>query len=396
MTRTDSTKLRGQLVADLEARKLIRSERVREAFLAVPRELFVPEFAAREGLQSVYRDKAIPTRFGARGIPLSSSSQPAIMALMLEQLELEEGMRVLEVGAGSGYNAALLALLVGRRGRVVTVDVDEDIAADARRALREGGYRVRVVHADGRAGFPDDAPYDRIVVTASSDAVPWAWFEQLADDGLLEVPLRLSAIGGEAIPVLRKRRGGFRSLRAVLGGFMPLRGAEQGSPSKLPREPCLTVTDFSRDTPESMLQLTGAALATLSQPAKRRLVATALGESRRRGLGLRADHGALGLYIALRLPRSKLVSGYPEFGLGSISRDGASLALIQLTRPDQLKVDSLRVFGGDEAADLLLERVSEWARRGRPAESDAQITVTYDEHRSRVSVRWPEGSPEVR
>jgi protein-L-isoaspartate(D-aspartate) O-methyltransferase len=396
MTRVDSTKLRGQLVADLEARTLIRSERVREAFLAVPRELFVPEFAAREGLESVYRDKAIPTKFGAQGIPLSSSSQPAIMALMLEQLELEEGMRVLEVGAGTGYNAALLSLLVGKRGRVVTVDVDADIAADARRALREGGYRVRVVHADGRAGFPADAPYDRIIVTASADTVPRAWFEELADDGLLEVPLRLSAIGAETIPVLRKRRGGFRSLRAVPGGFMPLRSVDEGSPFKLPREPCLTVTDFSRDTSESMLQLTGAALGTLSQSAKRRLVATALGESRRHGLGLRADHAALGLYLALRLPGSKLVSGYPEFGFGAISRDGASLALIRLTRPDQPKVDSLQVFGGDEAAELLLERVLEWARRGRPTESDARITVTYKNHRSRVFVGWPAGSQEAR
>jgi protein-L-isoaspartate(D-aspartate) O-methyltransferase len=94
----DSTKLRRQLVGELERRELIRSERVRDAFLAVPRELFVPGFAAREGLEAVYRDEAIPTKHGEHGVPLSSSSQPAIMALMLEQLELEEGMRVLEVG----------------------------------------------------------------------------------------------------------------------------------------------------------------------------------------------------------------------------------------------------------------------------------------------------------
>jgi protein-L-isoaspartate(D-aspartate) O-methyltransferase len=147
MSRAESAKLRRRLVADLERRELIRSERIREAFLAVPRELFVPDFAAQEGLEAVYRDEAILTKEGEHGVPLSSSSQPAIMALMLEHLELEEGMRVLEIGAGTGYNAALLSLLVGKRGQVVSVDVDAQVAAGARRALRENGYRVRVVHA---------------------------------------------------------------------------------------------------------------------------------------------------------------------------------------------------------------------------------------------------------
>jgi protein-L-isoaspartate(D-aspartate) O-methyltransferase len=386
MPGADSTKRRGQLVAKLERRKLIRSDPVREAFLAVARELFVPEFAAREGLEAVYRDEAIPTKHGEYGLPLSSSSQPAIMALMLEQLDLEEGMRVLEVGAGTGYNAALLSLLVGSRGRVVTVDVDRQIAAEARRALRDGGFRLRVVHADGRAGFAQAAPYDRIIVTASADAVPRAWFEQLADDGLLEVPLRLTAAGAQAIPVLRKTRDGFRSLRAVCGGFMPLRGAGEGGVLP-PREPCLNVTDFNGDRSEPIFQLNGAALATLSRPAKRRLLAIALGEPRRRPLGLRADHGALGLYLSLTLPRSRLVSCFP--GVGAISRDGGSLALVEPARPNRPTVDSLKAYGGSEAEELLLERVQDWARRGRPAESDVKITVTYERNQSRLGLRWP-------
>jgi protein-L-isoaspartate(D-aspartate) O-methyltransferase len=390
MLRTaDSTKLRGQLVAELERRKLIQTERVREAFLAIPRELFVAEFAAREGLRAVYRDEAILTKRGEHGVPLSSSSQPAIMALMLEQLELEEGMRVLEVGAGTGYNAALLSLLVGTRGRVVTVDIDAQIAAEARRALRDGGYRVRVVHADGRAGFSRTAPYDRIIVTASAEAVPHAWFEQLADDGLLEVPLRLTSAGAQAIPVLRKTRGGFRSLRAVCGGFMPLRGADDDGGGEPPREPCLVVSDLSRERSEPLLQLSGAALATLSQTARRRLLATALGESRRRRFGMRADHGALGLYLSLTLPKSRLVSSFPKFGIGAISRDGGSLALIELARPDRPEVESLKAYGGNEAEEFLLERVREWARRGRPAESDLKIKVTYEKDPSGLALRWP-------
>jgi methyltransferase of FxLD system len=395
MARTaDSTKVRGQLVAELERRKLIRSERVRDAFLAVPRELFVPDFAAREGLAAVYRDEAILTKCNEHGIPLSSSSQPAIMALMLEQLELEEGMRVLEVGAGTGYNAALLSLLAGERGRVVSVDVDAQIAAEARRVLSERGYRVRVVHADGRAGFAQAAPFDRIIVTASADAVPRAWFEQLTDDGLLETPLRLNSSGGQAIPVLRKTPRGFRSLRVLCGGFMPLRGADEDGSGVPPRDACLNVTYLGRDVREPLLQLDGAALATLSRPAKRRLLATALGAPRKRRLGLRADHGALSLYLSLTLPKGRLVTSFP--GIGAISRDGASLALIEPARPDRPKVDLLKAYGGTEAEEFLLERVGEWARRGRPGEPDLKITVTYGEDQSRLSVRWPPSSREPR
>jgi hypothetical protein len=144
------------------------------------------------------------------------------------------------------------------------------------------------------------------------------------------------------------------------------------------------------------LQLSGAALATLTRPAKRRLLATALGEPRRRRLGLRADHGALILYLSLRLPKSRLVSSFPNFGIGAISRDGGSLALVELVRRDRPKVDSLKAYGGSEAEEVLLECVREWARRGRPAESDIEITVSYEQGQSRLALRWPPISHEPR
>jgi protein-L-isoaspartate(D-aspartate) O-methyltransferase len=136
VTGDGAKQLRERLVATLERRKLIQSARVREAFLAVPRELFVSQFATREGLEAVYLDAAILTKQNEYGIPLSSSSQPSIMALMLEQLDIQDGMRVLEIGTGTGYNSALLSVLVGRRGHVASVDVDARIAAEARRVLR--------------------------------------------------------------------------------------------------------------------------------------------------------------------------------------------------------------------------------------------------------------------
>jgi protein-L-isoaspartate(D-aspartate) O-methyltransferase len=133
--------------------------------LAVPREIFVPEFAAHRGLEAVYRDEAIMTKRDVGGMPVSSSSQPAIMASMLERLDLREGQSVLEIGAGTGYNAALLAEIVGPEGRVVSVELDPELAKRSGLALRRAGYRAKVVVGDGHDGWAPQAPYDRIIVT---------------------------------------------------------------------------------------------------------------------------------------------------------------------------------------------------------------------------------------
>src|SRR5438309_12058143 len=110
------------LVASLETNGTLSDQRVAAAFRAVLRHDFLPGHA----LKDVYEDTAIMTKFGERGVAVSSSSQPAIMAIMLEQLRVGPGQRVLEIGAGTGYNAALLARLAGSEGRVVTLDFDED------------------------------------------------------------------------------------------------------------------------------------------------------------------------------------------------------------------------------------------------------------------------------
>src|SRR5688500_4168685 len=157
------------------------------AFLAVPREAFVPEWVPRVGLDGIYRPE-VPhaTKTDPTGQPISSSSAPSIMAPMLQALDLHPGHRVLEIGAGTGYNAALLAHLVGPKGKVVSVELEPDIARTARTVLRSLDVRARVVAGDGHLGFAAGAPYDRIIVTAASSAVPRAWFDQLADGGLLE------------------------------------------------------------------------------------------------------------------------------------------------------------------------------------------------------------------
>jgi protein-L-isoaspartate(D-aspartate) O-methyltransferase len=119
--------------------------------------------------------------------PTSSSTAPEGMIAMIDALQLEPGMRVLEIGTGSGYNAAVLAHMVGAHN-VTSVEVDPALAEHARRALERAGYPVRVVTGDGARGHAPCAPYDRVVVTASVHTLPYAWVEQTKPGGLIVVP----------------------------------------------------------------------------------------------------------------------------------------------------------------------------------------------------------------
>jgi protein-L-isoaspartate(D-aspartate) O-methyltransferase len=359
---------------------------VRRAFLTVPRDLFVPEKVAAAGLESAYLDEAIPTKFGDTGMPMSSSSQPAIMAEMLERLALEPGLRVLEIGAGTGYNAALLTEIVGPRGRVDTVDIDRDTARRARRALHEGGYPAKVSVADGRNGYPAQAPYDRIVVTASAGTVPRAWFDQLVDGGIVVVPLRLrEAAGAHVVASLEKHENGLRSRSLVGGGFMPLRDAgDSGLP---PSMRSIVVSDLTGDRPRPLQQLSGIALAALSDAAKRRLVATSLEPARKLPLGARADASTLISYLSLMLPASRAVTTIPVWGVGVIARDGRSLAYV-VGGPHTPTLSAVQAHGDARAEDELLGAVERWTAAGRPTLDDLSISVRYDGDAPIVSWRY--------
>jgi protein-L-isoaspartate(D-aspartate) O-methyltransferase len=222
--------MRRRLVAHLRRAGYVRDRQVMEAFLTVPREAFLPELAERSGLGAVYRDEAIVTRRDTtNNAPLSSSSQPAIMALMLEMLDVRAGHRVVEIGAGTGYNAAILALLAGDQGLVVSIEIDVETALAAARGLREIESAALVVVADGIEGLPGFAArgrwVDRWMVTASTKSVPRPWHDQLVPGGRLVVPLRLSdeADRAHAVAALVKVTDGFDSVAVTPGGFMPLR-----------------------------------------------------------------------------------------------------------------------------------------------------------------------------
>ena len=172
------------LIDDLTRRGSIRSDDVRDAMLQVDRRDFLPPAAATEA----YADAPVVLQVDAGGRPISTMSQPTMVALMLEQLQVRPGDHVLEIGTASGYNAALLAVLVGGTGGVVTIELDEELAARAAASL-SGRSNVQVVVGDGRFGHRPGAPYERVIVTAGSEAVAPAWHDQLAAGGRLVVPL---------------------------------------------------------------------------------------------------------------------------------------------------------------------------------------------------------------
>ncbi|MEV6233581.1 methyltransferase domain-containing protein [Saccharopolyspora shandongensis] len=126
---------------------------------------------------------------GATGLrPSSSCSKPSLVADMLDALDVRLGHRVLEIGGGTGWNAAELATRVGPRGQIVSIEVDPDVAAAERQALRTGGYDVVVITADGLAGHAREAPYDRVIGTAAVRAIPRAWIDQAHPRGVIVTP----------------------------------------------------------------------------------------------------------------------------------------------------------------------------------------------------------------
>jgi protein-L-isoaspartate(D-aspartate) O-methyltransferase len=211
--------LRAAMVRELRRQHAIRSEPVAAAFAAVPRHVF----ARGEQLDKAYAPEGvIEAKRGPDGLVLSVMSAAHLQAVMLEQAAIEPGMRVLEVGSG-GYNAALIQELVGQSGQVTTVDIDADITHRAEACLHAAGYDgVNVVLADAEGGVPENAPYDRILVTASAWDIPPAWISQLTEQGMLIVPLRLR---GLTRSIAFGRDGdGLVSRDYCLARFVPMQG----------------------------------------------------------------------------------------------------------------------------------------------------------------------------
>jgi protein-L-isoaspartate(D-aspartate) O-methyltransferase len=213
--RESEDEMRRRMVAtQIEARG-VADAAVLEAMRRVPRHLFVPE-AERPG---AYDDTPLPIGYG------QTISQPFIVAYMTDLLDAGPGLRVLEIGTGSGYQAAVLAD-VGCE--VYSIEIVPELAERARRTLAELGYaRVQVRHGDGYLGWPEEAPFDRVILTAAPPAVPDALIEQLAVGGVLIAP-----VGGQLeqmLTIVRKTEAGPVTRETIPVRFVPMVPGGSGS-----------------------------------------------------------------------------------------------------------------------------------------------------------------------
>jgi protein-L-isoaspartate(D-aspartate) O-methyltransferase len=336
MTMTAPSSADGQRarMVDRLAEQVHPGEETLSAFRKVPRHVFLPDV----DLDRVYNGSAIPTRYNEKGEPISSSSEVAIMALMLDALRLERGQRVLEIGAGTGYNAAILAELVDAEN-VVTVELDPEIADEARAHLRTSGYEaVRVEAADGWMGSPGNAPYSRLELTASTSDISPHWVDQLEEGGVLVAPLLLRP-NAQALVALRKRGKMLESLSVFPGGFMALRGI--GATGFQVHEVGSWQVTSSQALDDDRL------LALLQEPPSLELAEPASW----------SDLAMLAIADENSLALSR--KGSPAYSNGFIANDGRSLAFVEWTggvlSPRLLVIS----YGGREALDQLRRRMAE-------------------------------------
>jgi protein-L-isoaspartate(D-aspartate) O-methyltransferase len=196
------------LALDIRGRG-IRDERVLEAMRRVPRQAFVPS----EYADKAYADHPLPIGAG------QTISQPYIVALMTELLEVKEGDRVLEIGTGSGYQAAILAELTPH---VYTIEIIRTLAERAEKTLRRLGYdTVKVKTGDGYLGWPEHAPFDGIIVTCAPDEVPQPLRDQLAEGGRMVIPVGPQWTS-QTLYLLRKKNGKLAQTAVIPVRFVPM------------------------------------------------------------------------------------------------------------------------------------------------------------------------------
>lgn len=394
---------RARMAAGLRINGRALSKPIQDAFASVPRHLFVPQVSAADA----YRDEAFVLKCGPDGVPLSSSSQPAMMAIMLDQLDLRPGHRVLEIGTGSGYNAAIMARLTGPDGAVTTVDIDAELVSRARASLAEAGFGdVDVICADGGFGAPEYAPFDRVIVTAGAWDIAPAWLAQLAPEGRLVLPL--SVCGLELSVALEPSDGSWLSHSACRCGFVRMLGA-YARPQLAVRlgGPDVVVIQVADDVP-----MDGAAVA-----------AALAGDYVEIDTGLRiADDGELSdldMWLTLTEPdlcrltvlrRAGTVSReiMPVGGIAANVDDARAVGVAALllgapgVRGPEARVRGYGP-GGEVLAGYLAGRCLTWAELGRPRADEVELrvwpraaapsvapgTVMLDRPSVRIAVGWP-------
>lgn len=338
--------------------------RILDAFLNIPRALFLPGVP----LERVYQDEAIALRREADGSIYSSSSQPSMMALMIDQLRLQRGHNVLEIGTGSGYNAAIMHTLVEPGGRVTSIEVDPQLVEDARDALQRARMsRVLVVEGDGAAGYSPRAAYDRIIATAGIWDIPPAWVRQLKPRGLIVAPIWFEGQQYSAAFHLQPD-GSLYSEHNLPCGFVHLRGLASG--------------------PQVDLRIgSGSLIISAGQPERVDAVALQMllnADAQDGHLGHVLNSGDFAYsavpFLALTLPEEDVFATYSvatdqqPFGL-----EGSGFAVI--ARGSACFVP-LRgegravVFGGADTLLAVQDGLSAWQAAGRPTTDRLRLRLT--------------------
>jgi protein-L-isoaspartate(D-aspartate) O-methyltransferase len=205
----DWTRERTRMVDEQLRARDITDARVLDAMRNVPRHLFIPEPERRQA----YGDHPLPIGYG------QTISQPYIVAFMTQALEVAPDHKVLEIGTGSGYQAAVLARLARA---VYTIEIVEPLATRARTTLTELGFaNVYVRAGNGYRGWPEEAPFDRIMVTAAPDEIPEALVTQLKVGGRMAIPV---GVGEQELRILRKTARGMETLETLPVRFVPMTG----------------------------------------------------------------------------------------------------------------------------------------------------------------------------
>ena len=360
--------LRNALVEHLVDKGAIVSPQVREAFASAPRHLFVPNV----DVATAYADQPVFIRWDG-GTPISSSTQPTMMAIMAEQLRPQSGHRVLEIGAGTGYNAAVLAHIVGPNGSVVTVDIDQEIVDEAAGNLVNAGYGgVKVVCGDGFEGFSPGQPYDRIMVTVGAQDVSPLWVEQLQDGGIMVVPLWFR--GYRLSVALQKRDGVLESLSASPCMFIPIRGIAGRTEGYFPiagtahDDPQMYI-GMEQDEPRRRCDLERI---FAQEPQIRNLDRSLRGQFHTQDL-------SSGLYMFLTVdPRINIVhwetqdGRFQGAGYALIDLETMSAAVLSDSHPDRAMG-----YGNDVAYAELLRLLDRWDELGHPSIRDLRIRALF-------------------
>jgi protein-L-isoaspartate(D-aspartate) O-methyltransferase len=343
------------------------SERILDVFERVPRHLFLPDVP----LDTAYADDAIVTH-DEGGVPTSSSSQPSLMARMLEQLDLAPGDSVLEIGAGTGYNAALMA---GLGAAVTTVELQPEVAAAARGHLRAAGVELAdrragaavepgsVLVVDGDGAAPPGRTYDRIIVTAGCWSLPAALLDALADGGVIVAPLRVNGV--ELVLGLRREGAVLRGGGAIPCGFMPMRGGDQ--------------RPWRWALGGGGVATADADLGDEGRGALDRLLA-APGRPVDDPLDIREGEHALGALLWLGLQGDPLLAlvlpgqgSRPPWTVG-LDVLPASLLVIELA-PGYGKVARATLHGGEAALRSCVAAMAAWRRAGAPGPASLELTI---------------------